>query len=69
MTKYTVVLAYDVPCYATLIVEADNEDDAETVALKISPVLFEPDWSARGDVRVDIITPDEEAVQTCKVAS
>lgn len=54
MKRYSVLLAYDVPCYATIIVEADSPEEAERIAMtdKAACADFEPSWDASSDVRL-----------------
>jgi hypothetical protein len=54
MTKrYSVLLAYDIPCYATVIVEADSHEEAERKALDaFDETDFEPCWENWDDLRV-----------------
>jgi hypothetical protein len=44
-TKYEVTLAFDVPCYATVSVEAESYEDAIKQALiEAETESFEPEW-------------------------
>jgi hypothetical protein len=57
MRKFSVLLAYDVPCYHTVVIDAENEDDADRKAEKILSDfddlnVFEPEWSEMDDFRV-----------------
>jgi hypothetical protein len=67
MRKYHVLLAYDVPCYHTLVVEARNAANAEKIAraqlLQLDDSVFEPAWDGSSDYRVvDVI--DETQVRS-----
>jgi len=55
MTKqWNVCLAQNVRAYATVIVEADTEEDAKEKALGLAEteVSFNPDWSTAEDIEV-----------------
>jgi hypothetical protein len=64
MRKYHVLMAYDVPYYHTIVVEARNAANAEKIAqaklAHIDSSLFEPAWDGSSDYRVvDIIDAAE----------
>ena len=54
--KYKAVLAYDVPCYHTVEIEAGSPEEADKIAEKqmdnIDLGLFEPDWGWTYEPRV-----------------
>jgi len=54
MAKYEIVVAIDVPCYKSVIVEADSAEEAKDKALKAADndVAFEPEWDCAGPIRV-----------------
>lgn len=53
MKRYSVLIAYDVPCYATVIVEANNHEEANAKALAMADdTIFEPCWDGSDDYRV-----------------
>lgn len=53
MKTYSVLLAYDVPYYATVIVEADSPEEANAKALAAAvDESFDPSWDASSDYRV-----------------
>jgi hypothetical protein len=55
MPKYQIVLAQDVPCYWSTIVEASSPQEATAKALALannSECTFEPEWDLAGDVRI-----------------
>lgn len=55
MKTYEIVLAYDVPCYAAIKVEAETPEEAARLALRKAEeedVSFQPEWDAAGDIRI-----------------
>ena len=66
MKKFTVTLAYDVPCYAEIKVEAEDAEQAKQKALAEAwNHVFEPMWDGAGDYRVvDTCTKGRDMIDT-----
>jgi hypothetical protein len=53
MKTFKVTLAYDVPYYATVTVQANNEEEAKNIAsLQVDETMFDASWDAASDTRV-----------------
>lgn len=64
MATFQVILAYDIPCYKTIEVEAADAEEAEAKAddilQDVDSDTFEPDWQQSDNYRIaDVIAAED----------